>query len=221
MVDEPRPHTPEEPIQPKYRGMEDEYRSNERIWGPGQPAAVLEKALPLLAPGKVLDLGAGDGRQALYLAREGFDVTAVDVAPTGLSKLNQYADELGLGKKIHTEEADISRYHFFETYPTIICIQALHFLEAVDYERTIEAIQAATDPGGINVIGGFTENGTLRSPETRSYWPTTDEMKVKYVEKGWEILSYDLRTSTARAVDEDGNHHKQEAFGLIARKPIA
>ncbi|MFC6670395.1 methyltransferase domain-containing protein [Marinobacterium aestuariivivens] len=62
---------------------------------PAVPAFVPELA-PRLRPGRLLDVGAGDGAASLWLAARGFDVTAVDIAGEGLSRLERFADAQGL-----------------------------------------------------------------------------------------------------------------------------
>lgn len=59
--------------------------------------------------GKALDLGAGDGRNSLYLAQLGFLVTAVDVSEVGLDKLKRAARERKVEDKIETLEADVRK----------------------------------------------------------------------------------------------------------------
>ena len=53
--------------------------------------AALELGWPLLKPGTVLDLASGDGGSAVFLARQGFAVTAVDIAEEGLKRLDARA----------------------------------------------------------------------------------------------------------------------------------
>src|SRR5437879_3474546 len=85
------------------------YRSEERVWG-SEPSAGLQVALPFLVPGRVLDLGSGDGRNALVLAGKGFEVTAVDLAPAAIANLTRYAERAGLDSKLHGVVADIETF---------------------------------------------------------------------------------------------------------------
>ena len=58
-----------------------------------------------LLPGAVLDVAAGDGANALLLARRGFDVTAVDIAPSALARLGAAAAAEGL--EVARRQADL------------------------------------------------------------------------------------------------------------------
>lgn len=62
----------------------------------GEPAKTVQRLAELLPSGTVLDLGAGDGRNALYLAEKGFAVKAVDLAEAGIAKLKRLAKKRGL-----------------------------------------------------------------------------------------------------------------------------
>jgi tellurite methyltransferase len=72
---------------------------------PGPPEPFLVEQLKNLRPGHVLDVAAGCGRNALMLARAGFRVTAVDIAPTALARLATQA--AGEGLEIATLAVDL------------------------------------------------------------------------------------------------------------------
>jgi SAM-dependent methyltransferase len=61
------------------------YRASELVWSAG-PNQFVESELSQLTPGRALDLAAGEGRNAIWLARRGWQVTAVDFAQAGLDK---------------------------------------------------------------------------------------------------------------------------------------
>ena len=68
----------------------------------------LKKHLSFLPKGKVLDIATGEGRNAIFLAQNGFDVDAVDISRKGLRKAQKLAKEVGV--KIHTLCADLDTY---------------------------------------------------------------------------------------------------------------
>lgn len=72
------------------------------------PNPFLKKYIRHLPKGKALDLAAGEGRNAVFLARKGFDVDAVDISEKGLNKAKKLAKEIGV--KIHTSLADLENY---------------------------------------------------------------------------------------------------------------
>ncbi len=66
-------------------GWNERYRASELVWSAG-PNQFVESELADLPPGRAVDLAAGEGRNAIWLARRGWDVTAVDFAQAGLDK---------------------------------------------------------------------------------------------------------------------------------------
>jgi tellurite methyltransferase len=92
---------------------DDQKRWNGRFKGKGyalgkDPNPFLKKYLPLLPKGKALDIGAGEGRNAVFLATHGFEVDAVDISQKGLKKTRRLAREMGV--RVHTIQADLDRY---------------------------------------------------------------------------------------------------------------
>jgi len=69
------------------------------------PSEFLQRCLPRLAGGRALDVAAGNGRNAVLLARAGFEVDAIDISPTALAALREIAEREGL--PIRTVEADL------------------------------------------------------------------------------------------------------------------
>jgi len=93
-------------------------RSDRKRWDErfrGKKFAFGKKANPFLRghiaflpKGKTLDLAAGEGKNAVFLAQHGFDVDAVDFSEMGLRKARRLAKEIGV--RIHTLLADLDKY---------------------------------------------------------------------------------------------------------------
>ena len=81
--------------------------SGENIWS-GQVNAQLATEVDGLAPGRALDLGCGEGGDAVHLARLGWQVTAVDVSRTALSRAAAAAAAAGLDSRIDFERHDLT-----------------------------------------------------------------------------------------------------------------
>ena len=80
------------------------YAEHPRMYG-DRPSPVARRAAAVLAERggrSVLELGAGHGRDALWLGGQGFDVTATDFSPTGLEQLDAVAAERGLSGSVRT-----------------------------------------------------------------------------------------------------------------------
>jgi len=86
-------------------GWDERYSTSELIWT-GRANQFVETHLTDLEPGTAIDLGAGEGRNAVWLASRGWTVTAVDFSQVGLDKAQQLATEHGVD--IVTIQADVT-----------------------------------------------------------------------------------------------------------------
>jgi len=104
---------------------------------------------------RVLDLGAGEGRYAIYLAGKGGTVTAVDFSASGLNKLKIIADEHQLS--VTTELCDVSKYEFKENdFDLVVAATILDHLETPVRNRTVDGIIKSLKPGGLLYVNVFT-----------------------------------------------------------------
>lgn len=87
---------------------DDMYRSRDQV-SSGNPNPVLVSEATELPPGQALDVRCGEGADALWLARHGWQVTAIDVSPTALrhplSNRHPGAHRLGTGRPEHDAPA--------------------------------------------------------------------------------------------------------------------
>lgn len=100
-------------------------------------------------PGKALDLGTGQGRNALYLASQGWDVTGVDISDVGIAQAIEAAKTAGLDAKLHAEVADLQTWDFGEDEYDLIGFLYMGGKPPVDQ------IRRALKPGGVVVFEHF------------------------------------------------------------------
>jgi 2-polyprenyl-3-methyl-5-hydroxy-6-metoxy-1,4-benzoquinol methylase len=131
---------------------------NERYAEPGwaygtEPNDFLVASVSLIPPGPVLDLCAGQGRNAVWLAQRGFDVTAVDGSSVGLSQAAALATERGVA--LTTEVIDLSELSIEpDRYTGIVSIFA--HLPAELRRRIHREVVAGLRPGGVFVLEAYT-----------------------------------------------------------------
>ena len=163
----------------------------------------------------ILDLGSGDGRNAIFLAQKGFDVTCVDISKEALGKLTEKAKELRVQSKIKTIITDIAQFKFETSYGLIICYTILHFLLDADARRIIQDMQRFTLPNGLNIVTDFVGDGPLKRAN-ENFWLEESELKLLY--KDWKTLYYKEELSKTRAKDESGNPLLQRIARIVAQK---
>ena len=116
----------------------------------GQPEPFLVEALADEAPAAVLDAACGDGRNALWLARRGFRVTALDIAPAAIARLRAAADAEGL--PIATRVADLDDPAALDGLGTFPLLVAMRFHPSpAQWDRLL----AALAPGGRLLLCSF------------------------------------------------------------------
>ena len=94
---------------------------------------------------RVLDVGCGQGRDALFIARLGHEVTAVDLSPTGIRDLISDANSEGLS--ITGMVANICEYEWCGEFDVIVIDRTLHMLASADRINVLRRILNTTKPG--------------------------------------------------------------------------
>jgi SAM-dependent methyltransferase len=133
---------------------ESRYRDEGRVWS-GRPNPLLVREVEQLPPGTALDLGCGEGGDAIWLAGRGWQVTAVDVSATALRRGADHAREAGVAAGIRWDRHDLSR-SFPEGSFDLVSAQFLHSPVAADGERedVLRRAAAAVAPGGVLLVVG-------------------------------------------------------------------
>ena len=112
------------PDGPSEKFWEDHYRGREKRRSV-RPGAVLAEVAGPLTPGSALDLGCGEGGDAVWLATRGWRVTAVDVSETALERTAGHAAEAGVGDRVDLAKHDLGR-SFPEGEFDLVSAQFLH-----------------------------------------------------------------------------------------------
>lgn len=172
------------------------------------PNKIIAEILRYKKSGTVLDLGVGWGRNALFLASEGFDVTGVDKNPNVIALFKQKASEMKVDVK--EEMADIQNYKIDRTYDIIIANSTLHFIDKP--EKIIEAMKTHTGEGGLNAISAFTKE----NPD-KGFAHLFEQNELRGYYEGWEILHYNEYLTDWEQHD-NLKPHRHFIAEIIARK---
>lgn len=118
-----------------------------------QPSRLLIEAIRGRKPGSALDLGMGQGRNAVYLAREGWHVTGVDMSDLAVAQAKAHAAQAGVSLNAVLDGLD--HYDFGKNRWDIIILFYLHAWYNSARPRSAQRIYDALNPGGLLVIEGF------------------------------------------------------------------
>ncbi|KNB53916.1 class I SAM-dependent methyltransferase [Streptomyces caatingaensis] len=146
----------ERPCCPVTRAFwEDFYRRDgrgEHVWS-GDPNPLLVRETSSLPAGTALDLGCGEGADAVWLAGRGWRVTAVDVSPTALGRAAARAAASGVAGRVEWRQEDLAR-SFPEGAYDLVSTQFLHSPVELPTERILRTAAGAVAPGGVLLVVG-------------------------------------------------------------------
>jgi SAM-dependent methyltransferase len=128
------------------------YRERGRAWS-GRPNVALVREVADLEPGTALDLGSGEGGDAIWLAARGWTVTGVDVASNALALAETSAEEAGLGGRIRWLRADLGSWHPEGSYD-LVTAHFLHSTVALPRVEVLKRAARAVAPGGLLLVVG-------------------------------------------------------------------
>ncbi|EKJ8219114.1 tellurite resistance methyltransferase TehB [Citrobacter sedlakii] len=172
-------------------------------------------AVRVVKPGKTLDLGCGNGRNSLYLAANGFDVTAWDKNPMSIKNVERIKAAEGL-ENLQTNVVDLNALRFDGEYDFILSTVVLMFLEANTIPGLIANMQRCTKPGGYDLIVAAMD--TADYPCTVGFPFAFREGELRDYYAGWEQLKYNEDVGELHRTDANGNRIKLRFATLLARK---
>lgn len=183
---------------------------DERFSEPGfaygtEPNEFLASVAGRIPSGRVLSLAEGEGRNAVFLAGLGYDVTAVDASAVGLAKAEGLAAERGVA--ITTVNADLTEFEIepgrWQGIVSIFC-----HLTPVDRAALHERCLRGLAPGGTFVLEGFSP----RQLELATGGPRTREllMELEIVRQELPGLRFEIAREVERPVVE-GKYHRGTA----------
>ncbi|WP_016700288.1 class I SAM-dependent methyltransferase [Actinoalloteichus spitiensis] len=165
----------------------DLYDRSDRIWS-GNPNAALVREATHLSPGHALDLGCGEGGDAIWLASRGWRVTATDISRVALARTRRYADEAGVGHLVDGEHLDLA-----VSFPAgefdLVSAQFLQSPRELPRERILRRAAAAVRPGGTLLVVGHAAGPSWAPPEHQeTLFPRAREVldSLALAEDQWE-----------------------------------
>lgn len=138
---------------------EKEYKKAKFYWGL-KPDARLVEIVKYAPKGIALDIGAGEGKNSIFLARNGFKVEAIDKIKEGLKKCQKIAQKYNLPIKMRV--IDIKKFRFSKKkYSLIFSIASLDFLKFSEIKKIMLRIKESLITGGIVYLSVFTTKDPL------------------------------------------------------------
>lgn len=169
------------------RFWEERYRSTEHVWS-GNPNPVLVDVVAALPPGRALDLGCGEGGDAVWLALRGWHVTGIDISTTALRRTIERATAAGVADRVTVRRRELG-VTFPEGEFDLVSAQFLQSPVELRRDAVLRAATRAVAPGGLLLV---VEHGSVPSwapPEHRDHtFPTPEEtLAVLELDDRWSI----------------------------------
>lgn len=195
------------------------YDTEDYYWGlmPNGICYDIMKILPPVKPYRVLDIGCGEGKDAVFFAKCGYSVTAFDISEQGIEKAKRLAEHNKVN--VNFFKADIFDYRPDTEYDIIFSSGVLHFIQQTERKELCDSLKTHTAEGGINALNVFVKKPFIRrAPDS-----TRDEEKRHPWYSG-ELFGYyhDWLFHTCREdifdCNSGGTLHKHCMDTLIAQK---
>ncbi|WP_407938046.1 class I SAM-dependent methyltransferase [Nakamurella panacisegetis] len=183
------------------------YTDREQLWS-GQPNGTLVAEVADLAPGRALDVGCGEGADAVWLARAGWDVTALEVSGVALSRAARHAQDAGVN--IHWVHAGLAEAALPPASFDLVSAQYPALPRTPDGAAE-KALVAAVAPGGVLL---FVHHAGMESQPVNDsgfdpaayVWPS---MVIALLDEDWAI---EVNEQRPRVIPEGGAgaHHAED-----------
>lgn len=204
---------------------EDQYASSGRRWS-GRVNATVADVVAELEAGDALELGCGEGGDAVWLAEQGWQVTAVDISSTAVARGAAGAAELGIADRIRWVAHDLATWTTTETFDLVT---ASFFHSTVDLPRT-EILRRAAErvrPGGHLLLVSH----VFESEEDVPPWasrhhaehhdgpgqailtPAEEVAELALDPEQWHVELEEIRPR--EAVGPDGHQHARVKDGIV------
>ncbi|GAA2138023.1 SAM-dependent methyltransferase [Arthrobacter humicola] len=184
---------PAEPVSTA-RMWDEKYSSRPRMWS-GQPNPQLIAEVAHLSPGEALDLGCGEGADAIWLAARGWSVTALDVSAVALERAAAHAQERGQSAKIEWVQQDLATWVPDRLFD-LVTAQFLHSTQ-MPWQQALQLAAAAVRTGGTLLIVGHHPDGLppWGGHHTPEKFFTAEELahELRIEEPQWRLEVLDSR----------------------------
>ncbi|WP_026757625.1 SAM-dependent methyltransferase [Sediminimonas qiaohouensis] len=194
---------------------EERYSTPDYVFGK-DPAQFLTEHMHLLHAGQTaLCVADGEGRNSVFLAQQGLQVTALEYAPSAIAKAQNLAKAAGVS--IDIQEADVLRHHWADQYDAVLGI-FIQFAGPEEREQLFTGMKRSVRPGGLMLLHGYTPEqiayGTGGPPHAENMY-TNGQLATDF--DGWDILE---NRAYERDVQEGRGHSGHSALiDFVARKP--
>lgn len=146
---------------------EEVYQTQDYFWGtsPNQECYKVLQRMPPTKPLKLLDIGCGEGKDTVFFARNGYEVTAFDVSDAGIEKTKRLADQCGV--HINVFKADILDYRLDRHFDVVFSSGVLHYIKPEFRQEIFDNYKQFTSQNGMHFFNVFVKKLFIAPPPER------------------------------------------------------
>lgn len=143
---------------------EEEYKIEGYYWGV-EPNSVCYQLLQIMPPFKrykLLDIGCGEGKDAAFFARNGYEVAAFDISDAGLEKNKRLADQIGV--HVNVFKADILDFRLDSNFDILYSSGVLNYIKPEYRHEIFDNYKQFTNVNGLHVMNVFVHKPFVAPP---------------------------------------------------------
>lgn len=200
---------------PRVHHWEQRYDTEDYIFGT-EPAAFLLAQAQHLQPGqRALAVADGEGRNGVWLARQGLEVVSVEASDNALKKARQLAAQHAV--TVLFEQANLLHWQWPEASFDVVAALFIQFLTPPERAQVFAAMRAALKPGGLLLLQGY----GLKQLDYRTGGPSVPEQLytpqlMRELLSGMELL---LLREHEMNLDEGHHAGRSALIDVVARQP--
>jgi tellurite methyltransferase len=199
------------------KNMYDEKYNQDSYYWEINPSPLCLEVIRIMPAGKrikVLDIGCGEGRNAVFFARNGYEVSAFDSSAKGVEKTQKLAEKASVKIKVFQE--DLNDFRLNEKFDIIFAVGVLHHIPQELRSDIFQNYKSFTNSGGLNVFSVFVYKSFIKKA------PDTEKTSRKWL--SGELFTYYNDWRIEHCTEEifdcmsSGIAHKHAVNRIIARK---
>lgn len=199
------------------RAWDERYAASDLVWS-HEPNQFVAAELADLTPGTAVDLGAGEGRNAIWLASRGWSVTALDFSQVALDKGTGLAGDLSLEGDVTWVCADASTWT--PPAPVDLVVVAYLQLPAQDRRRALRGAATSLRPGGTLLLVAHDSTNLAEGtggPQDPSVLMTAGDVLADLDGLEVEVVRAERVAREVTRADEHGGEERRTAWDCLVR----
>ncbi|GAA1857430.1 class I SAM-dependent methyltransferase [Myceligenerans crystallogenes] len=185
---------------------EDRYAGSDGVWS-GRVNQVLSDVAGDLPPGRALDLGCGEGGDAVWLARQGWTVTGVDLSPTAVARGRAAAAAAGIPpERAEFVAHDLATWTAETTYNLVTASFLQSWPVEIPRADILRRATGAVAPGGRMLVLAHAAAPSWAPPEMTEGYPFPSperDLAALQLGAGWTVLAAETRERPVTSPEGD------------------